>query len=870
MDDIAQEILNVDLKDELKKSYLDYAMSVIVGRALPDLRDGLKPVHRRILYAMHELSNSWNRPYKKSARVVGDAIGKYHPHGETALYDALVRMAQDFSMRYPLVDGQGNFGSVDGDSPAAMRYTEVRMARIAHLLLEDLEQDTVDMQPNYDGNEVMPDVLPGLLPNLLVNGSSGIAVGMATNIPPHNLTEICNACLALIDNPQLRIDELVQYVTGPDFPTSGSIIGRKGIQQAYHTGRGQIYIRASAEIVVKSGRESIVVSEIPFQVNKSRMIERIAELVRDKKLQGISEIRDESDKDGFRVVIDIRRNESAEIILNNLWANSQLEISFGINMVALDQGRPRLLNLKQLLVGYLGHRRTVVIRRTRFQLAKARLRGHVLEGLAIALANIDRIIRTIRESRDQKEATVRLLEIDWQVNEVAGMLERAGATACRPDGMIENYGVERPEDMDPHAPHPIRPDSIYKLSSRQAKAILDLRLHRLTGLEQEDLLREYADILDLIGRLEGILRNPEKLRNVIRDEIIQMRDQFGDERRTMILDSERNLNNEDLIKSEDRIMTLSRVGYVKAQPVSDYRTQHRGGVGKAAASLKEDDVIDHMLVANTHSPILFFTNLGKVYRLKLYELPCVDRNARGRPIVNILPLQEGEKIASVLALDMAVADSHVFMATASGVVKKTPMTDFELIRKTGKVALFVADGDELIGTALSGAGGTILLATNSGQLIHFNEQEVRSMGRTARGVRGMRLKEDERVIALIVPGEGDQLAFVSEKGYGKLVRLKHFREQGRGGRGTIGMKLTQATGSIVAVRKLSGDEDLALITDKGVLVRIPAAEIRNLGRMARGVRLARQDRKAMAIVDAVIIDPETKRPPGLAASPESS
>ena len=853
MTDSAQGITKIDLKDELRKSYLDYAMSVIVGRALPDLRDGLKPVHRRILYAMYELSNSWNRPYKKSARVVGDVIGKYHPHGDNSVYDALVRMAQDFSMRYPLVDGQGNFGSVDGDSPAAMRYTEVRMARIAHLMLEGLDQNTVEMQPNYDGNETMPEVMPALLPNLLVNGGAGIAVGMATNIPPHNLTEVCNACLLLLDSPEATVEQLMEHVIAPDFPTGGYIMGQQGIREAYRTGRGQLHIRSKAEVVeTKNGREQIVVTEIPFQVNKARMIERIAELVRDKKLQGIAEIRDESDKDGLRVVIDIKRTEMGDVVLNNLWAQSQLETSFGINMVALDRGRPKLLNLKQLLVGYLSHRRTVVIRRTRFELAKARLRGHVLEGLSIALANIDPIIEAIRQSMDQEEAMQKLTGRDWQVGAVAPMLERAGAEACRPDDMDEDYGVRGAE-----AATAVADSSEYRLSSRQAKAILDLRLHRLTGLEQEELRKEYGEILDRIIELVGILQDADKLRAVIRGEIEGMRDQFGDDRRTELREDRRNLSAADFITPENRILTISRVGYTKAQPVSEYRAQRRGGVGKTATAVKEDDVVAHMLFANTHDSILFFTNRGRVYRLKLYEIPVAERGARGRPIVNFLPLEEGEKVSSVLSMADSERYTHVFMATALGKVKRTPMKDFELIQRKGKIAIKLLPDDELIGTSLSSGEGDILLGTNSGQVIRFPEAQVRSMGRVSSGVRGMKLRQkEERVIALIVPQEDSQLCFVSSGGYGKRVEISQFRAQRRGGVGIKGMDLSQKkaskTGDVVAVRRLRTGDDLAIITNRGVLLRVQAKEIRRLKRTARGVRAARlRDHK---LVDVVVIE----------------
>ena len=853
MTDFAKEVLKINLKDELRKSYLDYAMSVIIGRALPDLRDGMKPVHRRILYAMYELSNSWNRPYKKSARVVGDVIGKYHPHGDNSVYDALVRMAQDFSMRYPLVDGQGNFGSVDGDSPAAMRYTEVRMARIAHLMLEGLDQDTVEMLPNYDGNETMPEVMPALLPNLLINGGAGIAVGMATNIPPHNLTEVCNACLLLLDSPEATVEQLMEHVIAPDFPTGGYIMGLAGIRDAYRTGRGQLHIRSKAEVLeTKNGREQIVVTEIPFQVNKARMIERIAELVRDKKLQGIAEIRDESDKDGLRVVIDIKRAEMGDVVLNNLWAQSQLETSFGINMVALDRGRPKLLNLKQLLVGYLGHRRTVVIRRTRFELSKARMRGHVLEGLSIALANIDPVIEAIRQSMDQEEAMQKLTGRDWQVGEVAPMLERAGADACRPDDMEEDYGVRLTK-----APTAVADSSQYRLSSRQAKAILELRLHRLTGLEQEELRKEYGEILDRIIELVGILQDPDKLRAVIRGEIEGMRDQFGDERRTELREDRRDLSAADFITPEDRILTISRVGYTKAQPVTEYRAQHRGGVGKSATAVKEDDVVAHMLVANTHDSILFFTNKGRVYRLKLYEIPVAERGARGRPIVNFLPLEEGEQVSSVLSMADSERYSHVFMATALGKVKRTPMKDFALIQRKGKIAIKLLPGDELIGTSLSSGEGDILLGTNSGQVIRFPESQVRSMGRVASGVRGMKLRlKEERVIALIVPQEDSQLCFVSSGGFGKRVEIEEFRGQRRGGVGIKGMDLSakkaSTTGDVVAVRRLRADDDLAIITDRGVLLRVKAKEIRRLKRTARGVRAARlRDHK---LVDVVVIE----------------
>ncbi len=725
MTEFAKEVLPVNLEDEMRQSYLDYAMSVIVGRALPDVRDGLKPVHRRVLYAMNELGNDWNKPYKKSARIVGDVIGKYHPHGDTAVYDTIVRMAQPFSLRYMLVDGQGNFGSVDGDSPAAMRYTEVRMAKIAHELLADLDKETVDFVPNYDEQETEPSVFPTRVPNLLVNGSAGIAVGMATNIPPHNLTEVINGCIALIDNPDLGIKDLMQHIPGPDFPTAGIINGVRGIQEAYLTGRGRVYIRARSHVEGEPGaRQSIIVTELPYQVNKARLLEKIAELVKDKKLEGISELRDESDKDGMRMVIQLKRGEVSEVVLNNLYQHTQMQSVFGINMVALVDSQPRLLNLKQVLECFIRHRREVVTRRTVFELRKARERGHILEGLAVALANIDEVIELIKASKSRAEAREELLRRDWAPGVVGDLLGRAGAEASRPEGLEPALGFH---------------DTVYRLSEAQAQAILDLRLHQLTGLEQDKIVDEYREIIARIDELLDILNNPDRLMQVIRTELEEVREQFGDRRRTEILTDHLDLSLEDLITEEDVVVTLSHAGYAKSQPLSDYTAQRRGGRGKSATRVKEEDFIDKLFIASTHDTILCFSSRGKAYWLKVYQLPQAGRLARGKPVVNLLPLEEGERINAILPIREFSADRYVFMATASGTVKKTPLEDFSRPRSNGIIAVDLRETDYLVNVMVTDGTCDVMLFSNAGKAIRFKEADVRPMGRTACGVRGIRL-----------------------------------------------------------------------------------------------------------------------------------
>ncbi len=827
MVDIAKEIVPVNIEEELKQSYLDYAMSVIVGRALPDVRDGLKPVHRRVLYAMSELGNDWNKPYKKSARVVGDVIGKYHPHGDSAVYDTIVRMAQPFAMRYCLIDGQGNFGSVDGDNPAAMRYTEVRMAKIAHEMMADLEKETVDFVPNYDGTEQMPSVLPTKVPALLVNGSSGIAVGMATNIPPHNLTEVINACLTILDKPTLSIEELMEIVKGPDFPTSAIINGRAGIVQAYRTGRGRIYIRAKATIETddKTNRQTIIVHEIPYQVNKARMIEKIAELVKDKKIEGISEIRDESDKDGMRVVIELKRGEIGEVILNNLYAQTQLETVFGINMVALVDGQPRTLNLKAILEAFLRHRREVVTRRTVYLLRKARERGHILEGLAIALANIDPIIALIKASPNTQTAKASLLEQGWQPGPVQEMLARAGGEdACRPDELDAQYGFH---------------DGLYHLSPAQAQAILDLRLQKLTGMEHEKLVEEYQARLDEIIDLGNILADPDRMLTVIREELTQIRDQFGDDRRTVITSSKTDLTTEDLITEENVVLTLSHGGYAKTQPVTDYKAQRRGGRGKAATKVKEEDYVEHLLVASTHDTIMCFTNLGKVYWIKVYQFPQASRTSRGRPVVNILPLDENEKITSILPLrqQQSTQYQYIVMATAKGTVKKVALEHFSRPRSTGLIAIELDENDTLVGTAFTSGEDNILLLSSEGKGIRFKESGVRAMGRTARGVRGIKLASEHSVISLIIEQPQGQLLTASSQGYGKRTKIEDFSVQGRGGQGVIAMVTNERNGEVVGAVQVQPTDEIMLISDQGTLVRTRVEEISLQGRNTQGVLL---------------------------------
>jgi DNA gyrase subunit A len=741
MGELAKEILPVNIEDELKQSYLDYAMSVIVGRALPDVRDGLKPVHRRVLFAMNELNNDWNKPYKKSARVVGDVIGKYHPHGDSAVYDTIVRMAQDFSLRYMLVDGQGNFGSIDGDGAAAMRYTEIRMQKIAHDLLADLDKETVDFVPNYDGTEHIPEVMPTRVPNLLVNGSSGIAVGMATNIPPHNLKEVIDGCLAFIDNNDITIDELMEHIPGPDFPTGGIINGRAGIVQAYRTGRGRIYVRAKAEIERndKASKETIIINEIPYQLNKARLIEKIAELVKDKKIEGISELRDESDKDGLRVVIELKRGEQGDVVLNNLYAQTQLQSVFGINVVALVDGQPKILNLKELLEYFVRHRREVVTRRTVYLLRKARERGHILEGLAVAIANIDPVIELIKASPTPADAKEALIAKGWPVGDVSQFLERTGADACRPEELGPQFGLV---------------DGQYHLSPAQAQAILELRLHRLTGMEHDKLLAEYKEKLELIAEFLEILGNPERLMQVIREELEEVKANYGDERRTDIQSSQQDLTIEDLITEEDRVVTISHGGYAKTQPLDAYQAQRRGGMGKAATAVKDEDFVEHLLIASTHDTILCFTNAGKVYWLKVYQIPVAGRQSRGRPMVNLLPLEEGERITSILPVKEYDDDHFIFMATANGTVKKTTLTQFSRPRSVGLRAIELDEGDHLVGTAITDGSNDVILFASNGKAARFKESDVRSMGRISRGVRGIRMPEENKVISMVIPQDG--------------------------------------------------------------------------------------------------------------------
>ncbi|WP_426140798.1 DNA gyrase subunit A [Pseudomonas sp. DWP3-1-2] len=868
MSELAKEILPVNIEDELKQSYLDYAMSVIVGRALPDARDGLKPVHRRVLFAMSELGNDWNKPYKKSARVVGDVIGKYHPHGDTAVYDTIVRMAQPFSLRYLLVDGQGNFGSVDGDNAAAMRYTEVRMTKLAHELLADLHKETVDWVPNYDGTEMIPAVMPTRIPNLLVNGSSGIAVGMATNIPPHNLGEVIDGCLALIDNPELTVDELMQYIPGPDFPTAAIINGRAGIVEAYRTGRGRIYMRARSmveDIDKVGGRQQIVITELPYQLNKARLIEKIAELVKEKKLDGITELRDESDKDGMRVVIELRRGEVPEVILNNLYAQTQLQAVFGINIVALIDGRPRILNLKDLLEAFVRHRREVVTRRTVFELRKARERGHLLEGQAVALSNIDPVIALIKASPTPAEAKIGLISTAWESSAVVDMVERAGADSCRPDNLDPQYGLR---------------DGKYFLSPEQAQAILELRLHRLTGLEHEKLLTEYQEILAQIGELLRILNSATRLMEVIREELELIRAEYGDVRRTEILDARLDLTLGDLITEEERVVTISHGGYAKTQPLAVYQAQRRGGKGKSATGVKDEDYIAHLLVANSHTTLLMFSSKGKVYWLKTYEIPEASRAARGRPLVNLLPLSEGEYITTMLPVDLEAmrkradeeegdvidgeiddADTNeasteteeerkarikaadkkkapfIFMSTANGTVKKTPLVAFSRQRSSGLIALELDEGDILISAAITDGEQEIMLFSDGGKVTRFKESDVRAMGRTARGVRGMRLPEGQKLISMLIPEEGSQILTASERGFGKRTAISEFPEYKRGGQGVIAMVSNERNGRLVGAVQVLDGEEIMLISDQGTLVRTRVGEVSSLGRNTQGVTL---------------------------------
>lgn len=824
MGEIAKEIVPVNIEDEMQKSYLDYAMSVIVGRALPDVRDGLKPVHRRVLFAMNELNNDWNKAYKKSARVVGDVIGKYHPHGDSAVYDTIVRMAQPFSLRYMLVDGQGNFGSVDGDSAAAMRYTEIRMRKIAHSLLADLDKETVDFVENYDGTEHIPAVMPTRIPNLLINGSSGIAVGMATNIPPHNLTEVISGCLALIRDPELTVDELMEHIPGPDFPTAGIINGRAGIIQAYRTGRGRIYVRARAEVIhdEKRGKDIILIHELPYQLNKARLIERIAELVKEKKIEGITELRDESDKDGMRVVIELRRGEIGDVVLNNLYAQTSMQSVFGINMVALVDGQPKILNLKEIIEAFIRHRREVVTRRTVYLLRKARERGHILEGLAIALCNIDPVIAMIKASPSSAEAKEKLLAQPWEPGDVSKMLERSGSDACRPDELELQYGMH---------------DGKYHLSPVQAQAILELRLHRLTGLEHEKLLNEYQERLSEIADFLDILTDSERLKLVIREELEEIVTEFGDERRTEISSSQHDLTVEDLITEEDRVVTISHGGYAKTQPLSDYQAQRRGGVGRVGVGVKDEDFVEHLLIASTHATILCFSNLGKVYWLKVFQIPLAGRNSRGRPMVNLLPLEGGERVTSILPVQEYAEGHYIFMATANGTVKKTPLTDFARRRSVGLRALHLDDDDVLVGTAITQGDCDVMLFSTEGKAVRFKETDVRSMGRTARGIRGIRLGEGHTMISLIIPQPDGMVLSVSENGFGKRTQIADFPTKGRGGKGLIAMSTSDRNGKMVGVVQVFDGDELMLISDKGMLVRTRTDEVSILGRNTQGVRV---------------------------------
>ncbi len=827
MEPFAKETIPVNLEQEMRQSYLDYAMSVIIGRALPDVRDGLKPVHRRVLYAMAELGNEWNKPYKKSARVVGDVIGKYHPHGDTAVYDTIVRMAQDFSMRYPLIDGQGNFGSVDGDAPAAMRYTEIRMSRIAHEMLADLDKETVDFQPNYDGNEHEPTLLPASLPNLLVNGSSGIAVGMATNIPPHNLTEVVTACLALIDDPELDVEGLMKFIPGPDFPTAAIIHGASGIREAYRTGRGKVYVRARIEIETdqKRNRHTIVVTELPYQVNKARLLEKIAELVKDGKIEGISELRDESDKSGMRMVIELKRGEVAEVVINNLYQHTPMQSVFGINMVALDGGQPRLLNLKQIIEAFLRHRREVVTRRAIYDLRKSRERAHILEGLAVALENIDPVIALIKAAKDPAEAKTGLMAKTWPAKVVTAMLARAEGEVSRPEGLDVIYGLTK---------------AGYRLSDAQAQAILDMRLHRLTGLEQEKIRSEYKEILARIEDLLDILKSHERLMRVIRDELTALREQYGDKRRTEILEARVDLSMEDLIAQEDVVVTLSHTGYVKAQPVSDYRAQRRGGRGKSATAMKEEDFVDKLFIANTHDTILCFSNRGKVYWLKVYEIPQAGRGARGKPIVHLLSLDEGEQINAILPVRAFEDGRHVFMATSDGTVKKTALAEFSRPRPSGIIAVELAKGNHLVGVGLTDGHCDILLFGSGGKAARFSEADVRPMGRAARGVRGIGLQKGQEVVSLIIADAAAADSFVlsaTSNGYGKRTPLAEYPRHKRGGQGVIGIQASKRNGPVVGADLVREDDEVMLITTAGTLIRMRVSEISVVSRNTQGVRL---------------------------------
>ena len=839
--DFAKEILPINIEDELKQSYLSYAMSVIHGRALPDVRDGLKPVHRRILYAMHDLKNNYNKPYKKSARVVGDVIGKYHPHGDTAAYDAIVRMAQDFSMRYTLIQGQGNFGSIDGDPPAAMRYTEVRMQKISDEILADLEKETVSYSENYDGSEQMPDVMPTKIPNLLINGSSGIAVGMATNVPPHNLTEVINGSLKLLDNPKLSIDQIIDSISGPDFPTGGIIDGKMGIYEAYKTGRGIIYVRSRSKVEEsKTGKKSLVIFEIPFMVNKARTLEKIAELVKEKKIDGISEIRDESDKDGLRIVIDVKKGESVEVLENNLFAQTQLEQSFGINFTVLVDGQPKVVNIKEILQEFLKHRKDVVLKRTKYELRKAKERGHIVEGLMVAIANIDEIIKIIKKSKDPKIAAQELVKKKWKAGPVEAILKKVGKDACKPKGISKDVGLA---------------GKSYKLSNDQAKAILELRLGRLTGLEQDNLSSEFNSLIEKITSLQEIIDDKDVLHKVIEDELNEIKENYGDERKTDINDTRQDISNEDLIPEETRVLTISRTGYAKTQPLEEYREQRRGGQGKAAASVKEEDVIQNLYVLSSHSQMLCFTTKGKVYWLKVYEVPVASRTSKGRPLVNMLNLDDDEKVSDILPVDEFSKDRFVFMATRKGTTKKTQLSFFAKKYKSGIKAINLDDDDELIGSAITSGDDEILLASSAGKLIRFSEKVVRPMGRTARGVRGMRIKKDQQIISLMVANNEKEILCVSENGFGKKTPVDDFPTHNRGGQGVISIKTSERNGLMVASTLVDDNDGIMLISDKGTMIRTSAEQIPSISRNTQGVKII-TPKEGEKILECVRIGPD--------------
>ena len=833
MESFAKETLPISLEQEMRRSYLDYAMSVIVGRALPDVRDGLKPVHRRVLFAMHELNNDWNRPYKKSARIVGDVIGKYHPHGDSAVYDTIVRMAQDFSLRYMLVDGQGNFGSVDGDNAAAMRYTEIRLSRIAHSLLEDLDKDTVDFGPNYDGSEKEPLILPARVPNLLINGSSGIAVGMATNIPPHNLSEVIEGCLKVLENPEITVDELIDLIPAPDFPTAGIIYGLTGVREGYRTGRGRVVMRAKThfEDIDKGSRQAIIVDELPYQVNKRTLLERIAEHVNEKRIEGISDIRDESDKSGMRVVIELKRGEVPEVVLNNLYKNTQLQDTFGMNMVALIDGQPRTLNLKQMIAAFIDHRREVVTRRTVFELRKARDRGHILEGLAVAVSNMDDMIALIKGSATPVIAKQELMARNWQASLVQELLaratERTVSEAFRPEGISEAFGLKADG---------------YKLSDIQAQEILQMRLQRLTGLEQDKIVQEYKEVIERIADLLNILATPARIISIISEELIAVRNEFGNARRSVIEVNAEELQTEDLITPQDMVVTLSHTGYIKSQPLSEYRAQRRGGRGKQAAATKEDDWIDQLFIANTHDMILAFSDRGRVYWLKVWEVPQGSRTSRGKPLVNVWPLEPGEKITVVLPVKQFDEDRYVFMATALGTVKKTPLASFSRPMKRGIIAVSLDDGDHLIGAAITDGHHDVMLFSDAGKAVRFDETDVRPMGREARGVRGMMLENKQRVISMLVAeSEIQSVLTATENGFGKRTPIAEYTRHGRGTKGMIAIQTSERNGKVVGAVLVDPNDEIMLITDKGVLVRTRVSEVREMGRATQGVTLIAVD-----------------------------